>query len=922
MYPLTFSFEEAGACLAIVGGKGTNLAKLMRGGFAVPPGFFVTTAAYHAFVSANQINDRILSLARSVTPDDSIAFEQVSKEIRALFSQSEMPGNIASAITSAYVALSAIAYRDNVQAAGVLSQPRASVPWLGQPLAVAVRSSSTAEDLPDLSFAGQQETFLNVVGAEAVCQAVQTCWGSLWTARALSYRARHNIGPDALALAVVVQQMIASESSGVLFTANPLTESRNETIIEASFGLGEAIVSGEVEPDRYVVNSQEWRITARKLGTKAISVVPLALGGTERLTQDNAHRQALSDEQILELAKTAHRVAGHFGAPQDIEWAWADGRWHFLQSRPITSLYPLPTRLHRADDLRVYFSWNALQGIMEPLSPMGRAALRMFAEGIHPGFNQLVVEAGGRLFTDVTGPARDKRLRKILLGWIGRFDPAAQRALIRLIAEGRMAPKRRAAQPQRRRLSLRRLKAYPKMMKGLFKARPLVTRILTALLRPDEVRARSFNTAEAYLAHVKRDAGQCVDLSTCLTALECSMKGVPARIFAPTVPAIVLGVVIMSFVEKWLARWCGLKPGASLQLMRGLPGNVTLEMDLELWALAQNIRANQSVFRLMRALPVERLLADYCRRQLPQPAQIALEEFLEKHGMRGVAEVDLGRPRWRDDPSFIMHTLHGYLQLEDLTLAPDAAFQRSAELAESLRARHVAGVRKMRGGFLRARVLDGAIRRMRRFGALREIPKLYLSKILDTYRLLFLERGRELTARGVLAAAEDIFFVPLDDLRRFVSGAALDLKEVVDAERALYNRECARKQIPRLLLSTGEAIYEDAGEASADDLIGDAVSPGVVEGYVHVVLNPHSVRLAPGEILVCPSTDPGWTPLFLTAGGLVMELGGLVSHGSVVAREYGIPAVVGLSQATRRLRTGQRVRLDGSTGRVTVLDAN
>jgi phosphohistidine swiveling domain-containing protein len=221
---------------------------------------------------------------------------------------------------------------------------------------------------------------------------------------------------------------------------------------------------------------------------------------------------------------------------------------------------------------------------------------------------------------------------------------------------------------------------------------------------------------------------------------------------------------------------------------------------------------------------------------------------------------------------------------------------------------------------MRAKLLNGAVRRMRVMGGLRELPKFYLGKTLDLYRTFLLYHGRSLVARNALAAPDDIFFVPLDELKRFAAGEPVDLKAIVAAQRAAYERELARKQVPRLLFSTGEAFDGGLGEEHAHDLVGDAVSPGVAEGPGRVVLNPQGIRLEPGDILVCPSTDPGWTPLFLTAGGLVMEMGGLVTHGSVVAREYGIPAVVGVHEATRRLKTGQRVQVDGSAGRVTLLD--
>src|SRR5438093_1506747 len=322
-------FASPQVSLSSAGGKGANLAALARAGFNVPPGFVLNTAAYRAFVDANAIQSRLLELASSVAPDDPLSLDNASAQIHDLFTQGSMPADVARSLEAAYADLSA--------------QP------------VAVRSSATAEDLPGLSFAGQQETYLNVVGVAALREAVLQCWASLWTARALSYRARNRIPAGEVALAVVVQQMIASDVSGVMFTANPLTGRRDELVIDASFGLGEAIVAGQVEPDHYVVDARTLITTTRKLGAKALAILPRAGGGTERVAQDNAGRQALSDEQIELLAFIGQRVQAHFGSPQDVEWAFAGGVIYLLQSRPITSLYPLPDLPANPDGERIYF---------------------------------------------------------------------------------------------------------------------------------------------------------------------------------------------------------------------------------------------------------------------------------------------------------------------------------------------------------------------------------------------------------------------------------------------------------------------------------------------------------------------------------------------------------------------------------------
>ncbi len=893
-YILSFSSIEA--TLARAGGKGANLAKLVRAGFAVPPGFIVTTEAYRAFVEANQLQPRLLTLAQNSLPDDSAALENTSAEIRALFKQGMLPAEIAAEITSVYHTL-----------------PNSSSLTLSNP-PVAVRSSATAEDLPGLAFAGQQDTYLNVVGADAVLDAVKKCWGSLWTARAIAYRARNHIPPDEVALAVIIQKMIASESSGVLFTANPVTGRRDEMVIEASFGLGEAIVSGQVDPDHYVVNPLEWKITERKLGAKEMAILPRAAGGTERVQPGASQEQALPDRQIIELAQIAQCVAEHFGSPQDIEWAWANQQLYLLQSRPITSLYPLPEHTSPAEELCIYVNFNAIQGVSEPLTPLGIDALRLLFSivprllHLHRSPRQLLPEAGGRLFLDFTDMVCDPRLRKVGLSLLAGTEPGARQTLLRLMEKGRIPPKRV--------LTARRVVT-------LFLALlPILCRLLAALLRPDQVRPRLIAAAERYIAEVQQHTQAASDLAACLRTMERDLRHaerISLNIMPSVMPVVSGGLPL---VGRWLSDWLGEPPGAALQLLRGLPGDVTIEMNLKLWAVAQQIRADAGTLEVIRTQPVEALVGAYRQGQLPTSAQRALDEFLQAYGMRGMAEIDLGKPRWRDDPTSIIQTLLGYLQLEDPLLSPDVLFQRRVEQAERLEREYVARARKMRFGWLRARLLGGLIPRLRTLGGLRELPLFYITRVYGIYRPALLDCARQLIVQGELERAEDIFFVPLETLKRFAQGEKADLKNIVATNRAGYERERARKQMPRVLLSTGEAFYEGVSDATAsgNDLVGDAVSPGLVEGRVHVVFDPRGARLEPGEILVCLSTDPGWTPLFLTAGGLVMEIGGLMTHGSIVAREYGLPAVVGVHQATTQLRTGQRVRVDGNRGRVTVLE--
>ncbi len=886
-------FSDPDTTLARAGGKGANLAALARAGFQVPSGFLVTTDAYRGFLHLNQMEPRILALSQSISPDEPEALEKVSADIRSLFEQGSVLGVIADEIRTAYQSLAA-----RIQTSA---------------LPVAVRSSATAEDLPGMAFAGQQDTYLNIVGETAVVDSVKRCWGSLWTARAMAYRARNHIPSDGVALAVVVQRMIASEVSGVLFTANPVTGRRDEIVIDASFGLGEAIVSGQVEPDHYVVDPGTWRIIECRLGAKDMAILPRQGGGTERITREEAWLQALADAQIIELAKTAQRVADHFGSPQDIEWAWAKQQLYLLQSRPITSLYPLPENDKPDEGLRVYVNFNSIQGVTDPLTPMGIDALRLLFGNV-PGMlgatrsiRYFLPEAGSRLFMDLTDPLRDPRLKKIVPNLLADTDPAAQQILTQLVTARPF--------PSKRVLTVRRA------LKLLLTLLPILRRVVTAMLAPDNVYARVVAMAEEFTTQAQAHADGTHDLKTCLHAMETDLSHAEET-FLPVMPTVLPVLSAIPLLDRWLVNWLGEKPGAAFQLVRGAK-NLTTEMDLSLWQVAQAIRSDASARETLRAERADELVKAYHQGKLPATAQRELEEFLRMYGMRAVAEIDMGRRRWREDPTSIVQTLQSYLEINDPAQAPDEVFRRNQKRAEALTAEYIARARRTRCGWLRARLIGAVVRRTRALSGLREVPLFYMVKTLDIYRTALLKSGRELAGSADLEHPEDIFFIPLETLTQFALGKKVDLRSMAAHQRADYDRECARKRMPRVLLSNGEAFYEGMQDATAarDELVGQAVSPGVAEGRAHVILDPHRARLEPGEILVCPSTDPGWTPLFLAAAGLVMEIGGMVTHGSVVAREHGLPAVVGVHQATTRLRTGDRIRVDGNRGRVAVLSA-
>jgi rifampicin phosphotransferase len=892
----TVPFEEIyRAALPLAGGKAANLGELTRAGFPVPAGFCVTTAAYE-LVAGDANLEPVLAALAETRPDDTTRLAELAAAARTALLEAPVPDDLAWAIVAAYEELG----------------DGASVP-------VAVRSSATAEDLPTASFAGQQDTYLNIVGDEAVLDAARRCWASLWTDRAVSYRAGGGIDHRDVRLAVVVQRMVEATVAGVLFTANPLTGKRRQAVIDAAPGLGEAVVSGAVNPDHFVVDTTTGAIVERSLGDKRVEVRTVVGGGTRRVEPEGRDAEAsLSDDQVRALAALGARVEAHYGAPQDTEWAIDDGgKVWLLQARPVTTLFPLPAGAPRTDDeLRVYFSFNVAQGVYRPLTPMGMQAFRLAASAMAALWGRAprdplagpatVTEAAGRLFLDVTPLLRSTLGRRFFEG-ATRIGEARTASIVRrLAADPRLAP---VATP--------RWPVLRAMLSFLIRGRvPL--HAVGALLRPEAARARvaRLKAELRALGEVNRSAGAAERLD----AVERLFAGGPPRIIPGIAPVMAVGMGSHALAGRLLR---GLATDGERQaVLRGLPHNPTTEMDLTLWALAAEVRAQPDLTRTVRETPPERLARDYRDNALPPKLRSLLANFLQAYGHRGVAEIDLGLPRWSEDPTHIFGVLANYLRLEDPALAPDVQFHRTAREAEET-VRELTR-RAARKGRLRGTLVGFLLRRARDLAGLREAPKFYLVLLLARARALLWAVGEELVGAGRLESAGDVYFLTLPEARRALAGG-LDPRPLARERRAGYEHELKRRRVPRILLSDGTEPA-DMPDAQTDDdgaLRGAPASAGLVTARARVILDPTGAALEPGEVLVAPATDPGWTPLFLTAGGLVMEMGGSMSHGAVVAREYGIPAVVGVPDATERITTGDQVTVDGSAGTLIIqpLDA-
>ncbi len=869
--------------LPTVGGKALNLGRMIAAGLPVPAGFCVTTPAYRSVVG-----DRLDDLLPALAAADPAERDHLAERARDIVRTAPVPDDLVQAITTRYRAM-------------------------GADLPVAVRSSATAEDLPGASFAGQQDTYLNVVGADAVLDAVRRCWASLWTERAVSYRASQGIDDAEVSLAVVVQRLVDAEVAGVMFTANPVTGNRGQLVIDASPGLGESVVSGAVNPDRFVLDASSGATLEVTVGDKRTAVRSTQGGGTQTVTGDASVDLCLSDAELRSLTTLAAAVATVYDTPQDTEWAIdVDGVAWLTQARSITTLYPVPGSGAESGTARVFLCVSLAQGLTRPITPMGRAAFRLIGTSVataagHPPADRYrgpsgFVEAGQRIFVDITALLRHPRARRVVVRAAGVMEARTQAVLRLLEGDPRFAPAETTAG-----------RVWPVLVRMVVRTRaPL--RFLHALISPISAR-RQVDRIERAIHDRWRTPASATPADR-LDAVE-ERLGTDTFLVMPTVfPYAAAGLVSIAMARRLAP--ADLDPVLFAEVRRGLPHNVTTEMDLDLWRLASRIGTDPEAARALGSMTTPAAAQAYAEGALPVAIQTGLADFLAAYGHRAVAEIDLGMPRWRDDPTHLLGVLANYLRLDDPDLAPERQFAAGAVIAESAIERIVRATRRSGPtGPLRAVVVSLALDRARSLIGLRERPKSLWVYALAAARAELQRVGGAAVAAGALEHQDDVFFLDLLQARRALGG--IDQRAAVRQNRESYAVELRRRHIPRVLLSDGTEpetlIRSDAPEGA---LVGSPASVGVVHGPARVILDPAGAHLEPGEILVAPSTDPGWTPLFLTAAGLVMEMGGSMSHGAVVAREYGIPAVVGVPDATNQIATGQQIGVDGAAGIVSL----
>jgi phosphohistidine swiveling domain-containing protein len=886
---------SAECTLSLAGGKGANLSRLMQANFPIPAGFVIATPAYKAFTSANQIDGQIREVVRSLpTLADPNALDAASQKIRNLFAAGCIPPELEQEVLAAHRNLT-------------LKTP-----------GVAVRSSATAEDLPGISFAGQHETYLNVRGEPGLLDAVKRCWSSLWTARALAYRAHHVVDPTDLSLAVVMQQMVPAEASGILFTINPMNGSSAEMLINAAWGLGEAVVGGLVTPDTLVVDKTIGRLKQTVIANKQVMTVASESGTSEEPVRIAQRDQASLDARHVDkLVHLGREIEAFFGSPQDIEWAMASDCIYVLQSRPVTG---------------VAISGRASPGQAVSDLPPGDDDWQAMAAGTEHPFDLWTRANVGELWPDPVSPLVASTVPEIISGalqyalrgidapelintqWAHRFfgrmyynEGALRRIFwkelglpISFVDRGR-GNIQLSTQAWENKINLWKL--LPRL--------PILFRLA----------ARQWFTGrelELFIPQVDRwveDFGK-----TDYTKLDDRALWAEVMVWVKRMKKGLelqneltgYSLTALAALDRINKRWFK-RQDLSQDLITGLSGIQAAEMGTSLWGIAQKLQEAglaSMVQNNSAKVALERL------RQLPEAAEAMrlFDTFLKEHGHRCPGEAEWLHPRWAEAPEQVIELLAAYLR-------PDHPIDLGETQARQKQRREEAVAwAESRIGPLRLAIFRSLLRRVHHAARLRDNGKSSAIKASYPARRMAALWGVRWVERGWLEHPDDIFFLTFSDIQEIIQAGnpmGRDLKRIV-AERRKAFAYWFSVEAPEMVGADGKPITREVAEdPSCLVLHGIAASSGRVRGVARVIHDPkEALAMRPGEILVTHATDAGWTSVFPLLGGLVTEIGGQLSHAAILAREYGLPAVVDVRGATRLIQDGQVIAVDGATGQV------
>lgn len=870
--------SDSSASLETVGGKVMSLAKMFQAGFPVPYGFIVTTEAYRQFIGANDLQTKILTALKNVEASRPATLETASFSISRSFAGATIPEEIATVIRDAYLTLGTSHLRH----------------------AVAVRSSATAEDLPEASFAGQQETFLNIGGKEALLDAIKKCWASLWTARAIAYRIKNNIDQSTVALAVVVQEMVNAEAAGILFTANPMNGHRDEMVINAAWGLGEAIVGGLVSPDTIVVDKATGKVKKYDVAEKTVITV-LAESGTREHPLDDARRRSrvMNEADIITLVDIARRIESFYGMPQDIEWCRVassspigrglrgEGAFFIVQSRPITALpdtqVPTPT------------SWKLPKG---SYAVMRNNIVELMADPLSPLFETLGLSA---INTSLS------RLMDESFGMRGIMPPEI------IIVVNHYAYNNGSVS----------VKGMARLMFGMGK---IARMMFTGAVERWTVTGRPhyYQTVDNWRMKNWRSFSSVELLSSAMQLTESAIDAYGALVSGVIPAAWITEALFTNMYNRLIKRRDD--PSAPTYLLGY--DSMPIRADKSLYSLAQWARRDPVLTQCIGRTPAPKLIALCESGMLPggvnptvwQEWQTRLHQHLREYGHM-LYDLDFIHPVPADDPAPVLDTLKLYLGGHGTN-----PFTRQRDSAERREQATVMMQNRLKG--LRLKWFNWYLASAQKYAPLREDGLGEIGLAFPLIRQMLRELGDRFARQNAIANIDDIFWLTQDEVlliaTRLDAGQSVEsLVEKIPGRRAEHRAALSVKPpmaLPQMKIFGFDLMWlkDKRGRRNRGNVIkGVAASPGVASGVACILHGPEDFgQMKPGDVLVAPITTPAWTPLFAMASAVVTDIGGPLSHGSIVAREYGIPAVLGTGVATRRIQDGQTITVDGNAGTI------
>lgn len=867
MSSFVLSFQDIDKThLMLVGSKGAKLGELSKlEGIHVPDGFCVSTQAFQSIIGPTASINRYLEQLARLKVEERAKIAELSATLRRAIEEVTIPEEIQQAI-------------------------RRLLAKVGEKDAYAIRSSATAEDLPTASFAGQQDTYLNIIGEEAILQHISKCWASLFTERAIIYRIQNGFDHRKVQLAVVVQKMVFPQAAGILFTADPVTSNRQVVSIEASFGLGEALVAGLVNPDTYKVRNET--VVDKQIGTKQRAIYALKRGGTqeEAIEPARQQQQVLTDAQIVQLARIGRTIEAYFGSPQDIEWCLADDVFMIVQSRPITTLFPIPEATDAEN--HVYISVAHQQMMTDPLKPLGLSFFLLVTRAP-------MRKAGGWLFVDVTQQLTSPVGRTLLLNSMGQHDPLIKDALMTIIERDDFIKLLPGDTPAKNSKEGPPASAQPSIENDP----AIVTKLIEHSQRSIEAVKQTIQTKSglALLDFILEDIQELKQI-----------------LFHPQSSAVIMAAINASaWINEKMQQWLGEKNVAD-QLSQSAPNNITAEMGLALLDVADVIRPNRAVIDYLQQATEESFLDGLVQIEGGEETRAAIEAFLNKYGMRCAGEIDITRPRWSEQPTTLIPLILSNIK----NFEPNAGHRKFEQGRKEALQRAEAVIERLAllpDGEQKVSETKQMIDLLRNFIGYREYPKYGMISRYFVYKQALLKEAAQLVQANVIQERADIYYLTFDELREVVRTNRLDYQLIRQRkdEYKIYEKLTP----PRVITSAGEIVTGAYKRENlpAGAIVGLPVSAGVAEGRARVILSMAEADLEEGDILVTPFTDPSWTPLFVAIKGLVTEVGGLMTHGAVIAREYGLPAVVGVENVTKRIKDGQRIRVYGTEGYVEIL---